>query len=79
MKRDCPRRHGSHGFGPVQSQLSVGQVQTQFVPSHPSAGQRDRYQSQGAAQAPSATQIGQRGQGMGRGRGQDFQVDTLRT
>ena len=37
-------------------------MRTQFVPS------------QGVAQAPSATQIGQRGQGMGRGRGQDFQA-----
>ena len=45
----------------------------------PSAGQRDQYQSQGAAQAPSATQIGQRGQGMGRGLGQDFQAGTSRT
>ena len=45
----------------------------------PSAGQRDQYQSQGAAQAPLATQIGQRGQGMGRGRGQDFQAGTSGT
>ena len=45
----------------------------------PSAGQRDQYQSQGAAQAPLATRIGQRGQGMGRGRGQDFQADASKT
>ena len=45
----------------------------------PNAGQRDQYQSQGATQAPSATQIGQRGQGMGRGRGQDFQARTSGT
>ena len=57
----------------------MGQAWTQFVPSHPSAGQRDQYQSQGATQAPSATQIGQRGQGMGRGRGQDLQVGTSGT
>ena len=36
----------------------VGQARTQFVPSHPSVGQRDQYKSQGATQAPSATQIG---------------------
>ena len=54
----------------------MGHARTQFVPFHPNAGQ---YQSLGAAQAPSATQIGQRGQGMGRGRGQDFQADTLGT
>ena len=56
MKQDCP-------------QPSVGQVRTKFVPSHPSTGQIDQYQPQGAAQAPFATHTGQRGQGMGRGRG----------
>ena len=38
MKRDCPWRHGSQGFGPAQSQLSMGQAQTQFIPSYPSVG-----------------------------------------
>ena len=57
----------------------MGRAQTQYVPSHPNAGQRDQYQSQGAVQAPSATQIGQRGQGMGRGRGQGSQAGTLGT
>ena len=28
MERDCPLRYGSQGFGPTQSQLSVGQAQT---------------------------------------------------
>ena len=42
-------------------------------------GQRDQYQSQGAAQAPSATQIGQRGQGLGRGRGQNSRAETSGT
>ena len=60
-------------------QSSVGQARTQFVPSHPSVGQRDQYQSQGAAQAPSSIQISQRGQGMGRGRGQSSQAVTSRT
>ena len=54
----------------------MGQARTQFVPSHPSASQTDQYQSQGAAQAPSTTQIGQ---GMGRGRGQEFQAGTSGT
>ena len=50
-----------------QFQSSMGQARTKFVPSHPNEGQRDQYQSEGAAQAPSTTQIGQRDQSMGRG------------
>ena len=42
----------------------MGQARTQFFPSHPSTGQKDQYQSQGVAQAPSAIQIGKRDQGM---------------
>ena len=57
----------------------MGHVQTQFIPSYPSVGQRDQYQSQGAAQAPSAMQIGQRGQGLGQGRGQSSQAETSGT
>ena len=52
----------------------MGQAQTQFVPSHPSAGQRNQHQSQGVVQEPSATQ---RGQGMDRGRGQGSRVETF--
>ena len=52
------------------------QVRTQFIPPHPSAGQRNQYQSQGAIQAPSVTQTSQRGQSMGRGRGQGPQART---
>ena len=43
MKRDCPLRYGSQGFGPAQSQLSMGQAQTQFIPPHPSMGQRNQF------------------------------------
>ena len=67
MKRDCPRRQGSKGFEPVQVQSSVGQARTQVVPSHSGVGQRNQFLLQGATQAPSAVQAGQRGQGMGRG------------
>ena len=67
MIYDCPQRLGSRNYGTAQSQSSVGHAWTQFVPSHPSTGQRDQYQSQGATQTPSATQTSQRGQGMGRG------------
>ena len=35
MRRDCPQRRGSQSYGTAQSQSSVGQVRTQFVPSHP--------------------------------------------
>ena len=45
----------------------------------PSACQGDQYQSQGTAQAPSATQIGQRGQILGRGQGQGSQAKTSGT
>ena len=69
MKRDYPQRQGSQGYGTTQSQSSVGHARTQFVPSYLSAGQRNQYQFQGAAQAPSTSQTGQRGQSMGRGRG----------
>ena len=74
MKRDCPQRHGSQGFGPMQSQSSMGQARTPFVPPPPSMGQRNQYGSQGVVRAPPATQTGQRGQGMGRGRGQGPQA-----
>ena len=79
MKRDYPLRQGSKGFGVAQSQLSVGQARTQFVPSHPGMGQRNQFQSQSAMQAPSAVQIGQRGQSMGRGQGQGSQAKTSET
>ena len=50
-----------------------------IVPSHPNAGQRDQYQSQGAAQAPSAIQIGHKDQGMGRGREEGSRAETSGT
>ena len=55
MRRDCPQRQGSRGLGTVQSKLAEGQEQIQFVSSYPSMGQRDKYQSQGVAQAPSTS------------------------
>ena len=67
MRTDCPQRQGSRDFGTAQSQLAVGQERIQFIPPHPSMGQRNRFQSQGAIHVPSATQMGQRGQSVGRG------------
>ena len=67
MKRDCPRRHGSQGFGQAQFQSLMGQAQTQFVPSHPGMGQMNQFQSRSATEAPLAVQMGQRDQSMGRG------------
>ena len=49
MRRDCPQRQGSQGFGTAQSQASVGHALTQFIPASPSTGQRNQYQSHGAA------------------------------
>ena len=79
MKRDCPRRQGSQGFELVQVQSSVGQAQTQVVPSHSSMGQRNQFPLRGATQAPSAVQTGQRSQGMGRGQVQGSQARTSGT
>ena len=74
MRRDCPQRQGSQGFETVQSQSTMGQERIQYIPSQPSTCQRSQYQFQGAAQAPSVTQAGQRGQVMGRGRGRGPQA-----
>ena len=76
MRRDCPQRQGSQGFGTAQSQSTVGQERTWFVLPPPSMGQRNQYQSEGAAQAPSTSQTGHivQSQSAGRGLGQELQV-----
>ena len=76
MRRDCPQRQGSQGFGTTQSQSAVGQEMTQFIPPPPSMGQGNQYQFQGATPAPNTSQIGHIGQGqsVGRGRAQDLQA-----
>ena len=78
MRRDCPQRQGSQGFGTAQSQSAVGQERTQFVPLPPSMGQGNQYQFQGAALAPSTSQMGHIGQGqsIGRGRVEDLQAES---
>ena len=65
-----PQRQGSQDFGTMQSQLAVGQESIQFIPTHPSTGQRNQFQFRGAIQALPATQIGQRGQSVGQSQGQ---------
>ena len=57
----------------------MGHAQTQYVSPYPNTGQGNRYQSQGAAQAPGISQTDQRGQVMGRGRGQGLQAGTSGT
>ena len=76
MRRDCPQRQGSQDLRTAQSQLAVGQESMQFIPPHPSTGQRNQFQFRGAIQAPSAAQVGQRGQSVGRGQVQDSQAGT---
>ena len=68
MRRDCPQRQGSRGFGTLQSQSVVGQERTQFVSPNHSMGQRD--------QSPSTSQTGHigRDQSAGRGRAQGLQA-----
>ena len=65
-----PQRQGSQYFGTMQSQLAVGQESIQFIPPHPSTGQRNQFQFRGAIQALPAAHIGQRGQSVGRSQGQ---------
>ena len=67
MRRDYPQRQGFQDFGTAQSQLAVEQESMQFLPPHPSTGQRNQFQFRGAIQAPSAAQVAQRGQSVGRG------------
>ena len=69
VRRDCPQRQGSQDFGTAQSQLAVEQESIRFIPPHPCTGQRNQFQFRGAIQALSTTQIGQRGQSVGRGQG----------
>ena len=66
VRRDCPQRQGSQDFGTAQSQLAGEQESKQFIPLHPSTGQRNQFQLRGAIQAPSVTHMGQRGQSVGR-------------
>ena len=48
----------------------------QFIPPHPSTGQRNQFQFWGAIRAPSVAQAGQRSQRVGRGQVQDSQAGT---
>ena len=64
-----PQRQGSLDFGTAQSQLVVGQESIQFIPPHPSTGQRNQFQFRGVVQALSTSQIGQRGQSVGQSQG----------
>ena len=76
MRRDCPQRQGSQGFGTAQSQSVTGQERIQYVPPQHSTGQRSQSQFQGATRAPHISQAGLRGQSIGRGRGRGPQAGT---
>ena len=76
MRRDCPQRQGSQDFGTAQSQLAVEHESVQFIPPHPSTGQRNQFQFRGVIQAPSAAQVGKRSQSVGRGQVQNSQART---
>ena len=52
MRRDCPQRQGSQGFGIAQSQSVVGQGRIQYVPPQHGTDQRSQSQFQGATRAP---------------------------
>ena len=76
MRRDCPRRQGSQGFGTSQSQSVADQERIQYIPPQHSTGQRSQSRFQGATRAPHISQAGPRGQGTSRGRGRDPQAGT---
>ena len=76
MRRDCPGRQGSQGFGTAQTQSVAGQEMIQYVPPQHSTGQRGQSQFQGATRAPPISQAGPRSQSMGRGRGRGPQAGT---
>ena len=73
-----PQSQGSQDFRTMQSQLAVGQESIQFIPPHPSTGQRNQFWFRGAIQALPAAQIGQRGQSVGRSQGQIIVVQLKR-
>ena len=74
-----PPETGIPGFWESTVPIAVEQERIQFIPSHPSMGQRNRFQLQGAIQAPSVAQMGQRGQSLCRGQAQSSQVRTSGT
>ena len=65
-----PQRQGSQDLGTMQSQLAVGHESVQFIPPHPSTGQRNQFRFRSARQALPTAQIGQRGQSVGQSQGQ---------
>ena len=76
VRRECPQRQGSQDFGTAQSPLAIEHESIQFIPPHPSTGQRNQFQVRGTIRAPSVVQLGQRSQRVGRGQVQDSQVGT---
>ena len=76
MRRDCPQRQGSQGFGTSQSQSVAGKERIQYIPPQHGTGQRGQSQFRGATRAPHISQAGPRGQSMGRGRGRGPQEGT---
>ena len=76
MRRDCPQRQGSQGFGTTQSQSVAGEGRIQYVPPQHGTGQRSQSQFQGATRVPHISQASPRGQIMGKGRGRGPQAGT---
>ena len=76
MRRDCPQRQGSQGFGIAQSQSVAEQERIQYVPPQHGTDQGSQSQFQGATLAHHISQAGPRGQSMGRDRGRGPQAGT---
>ena len=52
MRRDCPQRQGSQGFGTAQSQSVTRQERIQYVPPQHGTGQGSQSQFRGVTRAP---------------------------
>ena len=52
-----PQRQGCQDIGTMKSQLDVEKENIQFIPPHPSTGQRNQFPFRGAIQALLATPI----------------------
>ena len=52
MRRDCPQRQGSQGFGTAQSLSIAGHERIQYVPPQHGTSHRRQSQFQGATRAP---------------------------
>ena len=61
IRRDCPQRQGSQGFGTAQSQSVAGQERIQYVPPQHGTGPRGQSMGRGRGRGPQARTSGVQG------------------